>query len=147
MIAQILERILPAIFSLYLLQNISNPNEFGLFYQCVPNKTYHFKNEKMAVGNVNRERLPMFVIGKSKTPTCFKGVKNTPYCYRAQPKSWISSELFEEWFKQIDRNIAAQKRKIVLIIDNWLVQPDVPALGWLELIFLTPNKITQPMDK
>ena len=101
----------------------------------------------MAVGNVNRERLPMFVIGKSKTPTCFKGVKNTPYCYRAQPKSWISSELFEEWFKEIDRNIAAQKRKIVLIIDNWLVQPDVPALGWLELIFLLPNTITQPMDK
>ena len=115
MIAQILERILPAIFSLYLLQNISNPNEFGLFYQCVPNKTYYFKNEKMAVGNVNGERLPMFVIGKSMTPTWFKGVKNTPYRYRAQPKSWISSELFEEWVKEIDRNIGAQKRRL-----SWL---------------------------
>ena len=67
---------------------------------------YHFKNEKckhskvrltgMAADNVNGERLPMFVIGKSKTPRCFKGVKNVPCRYRAQPKSWISSELFEE---------------------------------------------------
>ena len=61
----------------------------------------------MAAGNVNGERQPMFVIGKSKTPRCFKGMKNAPCHYRAQPKSWISSELFEEWVKEIDRNFGA----------------------------------------
>ena len=80
-----------------------------VFYQGVPNKTYHFKSEKwtggkhskarltgMVAGNVNGERLPMFVIDKSKTPWCFTGVKYVPCHYRTQPKSSISSELFEE---------------------------------------------------
>ena len=86
----------------------------------MPNKTYHFKNKKytggkhskarltgMGAGNANGERLPMFVIGKSKTPRGFKGVKNVPCCYRAQPKSWISCELFKKWVKEIDRNFGA----------------------------------------
>ena len=56
----------------------------------------------MAAGNVKGERLPMFVIGKAKIPRCFKGVKSIPCRYRAQLKSWMSSELFEEWIKEID---------------------------------------------
>ena len=103
----------------------------------------------MAAGNVNDQRLPMFVIGKSKTPRCFKGMKNAPCRYRAQPKSWISFELFEEWVKEIDRNFDAQKRKISLIIDNCPAHPDVPALDCVELIFLSLNttSITQTMDQ
>ena len=135
-----LETTLPATLSWYPLQDIFDAYEFGLFCQCVPNKTYHFKNEQctggtlsevkltgMAEVNVNGERLPM-VIGKSKTPRYFKGVKNVPCCYRAQPKSWISSELFEERVKEIDRNFGDQKRKITLIIDNCPAHPDVPAI-------------------
>ena len=66
MIAPWLETTLPTILFQYLLQYIFNVDEFGLFYQCVPNKTCHFKNEKckggkhrkfcltgMAVGNLN----------------------------------------------------------------------------------------------
>ena len=74
----------------------------------------------------------MFTISKSKTPRYFKGVKNVPCRYRTQPKSWISSKLFEESVKEIDRNFGDQKRKIALIIDNCSAHPDVPALGWVE---------------
>ena len=81
----------------------------------------------------------MFVIGKSKSPRCFKGVKNVQCRYQAQPKSWISSELFEKWVKEIERNFGAQKRKIALIIDNCPAHPEVPTLDWVELIFLPPN--------
>ena len=81
----------------------------------------------------------MIVIGKSKTPRCFKGMKNVPCRYRVQPKSWISSELFEEWVKEVDQKFGAQKRKIALIIDNCPAHPDVPVLDWVELIFLPPN--------
>ena len=83
----------------------------------MPNKTYNFKNERctggknskvrltgMAAADVNGERLPMFVIGKTKAPGCFKGVKNVPCRYRAQPKSWISSEVFAELVKEIHRH-------------------------------------------
>ena len=53
-----------------------------IFYQCLPNKRFHLKNEKciggnhskvrlsgMTAGNVKGERLPMFVIGKALTPS------------------------------------------------------------------------------
>ena len=163
MIAPWLETTLPTILSRYSLQDIFNADEFGLFYQCLPNKSLHLKNEKctggkhskvrltgMAAGNVKGERLPMFVIGKAKTPRCFKGVKSIPCRYhRAQPKSWMSSELFEEWIKEIDRTFSVQKRKVALIIDNCPAHPNVQNLNWVELIFLPPNttSITQPMDQ
>ena len=145
MIAPWLETTLLTILSRYPLRDIFNAYAFGLFYQCVPNKTYHFKNEKctggeyrkirltgMTTGNVNGERPPTIVIGKSKTQRYFKDVKNVPCRYRAQPKSWILSELFEKAVKEIDRNFGAQKREIALIIDNYPAHPDVPALDWLE---------------
>ena len=156
------ETMLPTILSRYPLENIFNGDEYGLFFQCLPSKTFHFKKDKcsggkhskvrltgIAAGNAKDEKLPMFVIENSKNPRCFKGVKRVPCCYRAQQKSWISSELFEEWVKELDRNFGSKKRKTALIIDNCPVHPDVPVLEWVELIFLPPNttSVTQPMDQ
>lgn len=162
MTAPWLETTLPTILSRYPIENVFNADEFGLFYQCLPNKTFHFKKEKcsggkhskvrltgMAVGNAKGERLPMFAIGKAKNPRCFKGVKSIPCRYRAQAKSWMSSELFEEWIKELDRSFGVQKRKIALIVDNCPAHPTVTGLEWIELIFLPPNttSVTQPMDQ
>ena len=162
MTAPWLETTLPTILSRYPLKDLFNADEFGLFYQCLPDKTYHFTKEKciggkhnkvrltgMAAGNAFGERLPMFVIGKSKTPRCFKGVKHIPCRYRAQKKSWMNSELFEEWVKELDRKFGIEGRKIALVIDNCPAQPEVSGLKWVELIFLPPNttSITQPMDQ
>ena len=85
------ETTLRKILSRYPLENIFNADKFGLFYQCLPNKTLHLKGEKcsggkhskirlagLAAGNAYGERLPMFVIGKANKPRCFKGVKNLP---------------------------------------------------------------------
>ena len=103
----------------------------------------------MAAGNAIGERLPMFVIGKSKNPRCFKGVKSIPCRYRAQPKSWMSSELLEEWMRELDCSFGVKKRKIALIVDNCPAHPTVTGLEWIELIFLPPNttSVTQPMDQ
>lgn len=162
MTAPWLETTLPTILSRYPIENVFNADEFGLFYQCLPNKTFHFKKEKcsggkhskvrltgMAAGNAKGERLPMFAIGKAKNPRCFKGVKSIPCRYRAQAKSWMSSELFEEWIKELDRSFGVQKRKIALIVDNCPAHPTVTGLEWIELIFLPPNttSVTQPMDQ
>ena len=40
------ETTLPTILSNYKLEDIFNADEFGLFYQCLPDKTYHLKGEK-----------------------------------------------------------------------------------------------------
>ena len=162
MTAPWLETTLPTILSRYPLKDLFNADEFGLFYQCLPDKSYHFTKEKcigdkhnkvrltgMAAGNAFGERCPIFVIGKSKTPRCFKGVKHIPCRYRAQKKSWMNSELFEEWVKELDRKFGIEGRKIALVIDNCPAHPEVSGLKWVELIFLPPNttSITQPMDQ
>ena len=162
MTAPCTETTLPTILSRYLLQNIFNVDEFGLFYQCLPNKTLHLKGEKcsggklikvhltgLATGNAYEERLQMFVIGKPIKPLCFKGMKTLPCRYRAQRKSWMSGELFEDWVHELDRKFAASKRKIALTIDNCTAHPHVENLKWIKLIFLPPNTTshTQPMDK
>ena len=125
-------------------------------------KTLHLKGEKcsggkhskirltgLAAGNAHGERLAMFVIGKANKPRCFKGVRNLPWRYRAQRKSWMTAELFEEWVRELDRKFSAAKRKIALIIDNCTAHPHVEQLPSIELIFLPPNTTshTQPMDQ
>ena len=76
------------LLSKYDLKDIFYADEFGLFYQCLPNKTYHFKGQKCSGGknskvtligmtavNAIREKLPKLVISKPKTPRCFKHIK------------------------------------------------------------------------
>ena len=124
--------------------------------------TLHLKGEKcsggkyckirltgLAAGNTYGERLPMFVIGKANKPTCFKGVRNLPSRFRAQCKSWMTAELFEEWVRELDRKFNAAKRKIALIIDNCTAPPHVEQFASIKLIFLPSNTTshTQPMDQ
>ena len=91
----------------------------------------------------------MFVIGKSKTPRCLKYVKQFPCQYRHQKKSWMTSELFEEWVRKLDRMFRDKARNIVLIIDNCPAHPDVSNLTNVKLVFLPPNttSVLQPMDR
>ena len=66
------ETMLPTILSRYSLENIFNADEFGPFYQCLPNKALHLKGKKcsrakhskicltgLAAGNASGERLLM----------------------------------------------------------------------------------------
>ena len=155
------ETTLPTILSRYPLENIFNADEFGLFYQCLPNKTLHLKGEKcsggkhskirltgFAAGNAYGDRLPMFVILANK-PRCFKGVRNLPGHHRAQRKSWMTAEIFKEWARQLDRKFSAANSKIALNIGNCTVHPRVEQLNSIELIFQPPNTTshTQLMDQ
>lgn len=156
------ETTLPTIISNYKLEDIYNADEFGLFYQALPDKTLHLKSEKcvggkhsktrltgMAAANAVGEKLPMFVIGKSAKPRCFAGVRNLPCRYRSQKKSWMDSTLFEEWIRELDRKFLGEGRKVALIVDNCPAHPHVEGLKAIQLVFLPPNTTskTQPMDQ
>ena len=162
MVASWFETSLPTILSNYKLDDIFNADEFGLFYQCLPNKKFHLKSEKcsgaknskiritgLAAANAVGDKLPMFVIGKSKTPRCFKNVSSLPCRYRSQKKSWMDSALFEEWVRELDVKFEKQNRKIALIIDNCPAHPTIADLSNVKLIFLPPNttSVSQPMDQ
>ena len=51
------ETTLPTILSNYKLEDIFNVDEFGLFYQCHPDKTYHLKGEKCSGGKKAKSGL------------------------------------------------------------------------------------------
>ena len=93
------ETYLPTILSKYELKDIYNANEFGLFYQALPDKSLHYKGEHcnggkhskvrltgLAAGNATGEKLPLVVIRQYAKPRCFSGVKSLPCCYRSQKK-------------------------------------------------------------
>ena len=160
MTASWFETRLPTILSNYELPDIYNADEFGLFFQALPSKSLHLKDEKcigvkfskfrltgLAVANANGEKL--FIIGKSKSPRCFKNLKQLPCRYRGQKKSWMDSDLFEEWVRELDRKFEQQNRKVVLIIDNCPAHPAIGGLKAIQLCFLPPNTtaVTQPMDQ
>ena len=77
--------------------NVSSDSsdEFALFYECLPNKTYQFQSEKcsdgklskiritdLAVANAVGDKLLIFVIGKAPNPGCFENVKCLSFRYR-----------------------------------------------------------------
>ena len=142
------------------LKDIYNADELGQFYQCVPNKTYQLKSDKclggklskvriigMASANAAGDKLPMFVIGKTRKPRCFNNVKFLPCRYRHQKKSWMDGILFEEWVWKLDRKFLSQGRNVALVIHNCHAHPHVENLKAIKLFFLSPNttSITQPM--
>ena len=103
----------------------------------------------MSAASATGEKLPMLVIGKSKNPRCFQNVKSLRCTYKSQAKSWMDSEIFTDWVKQLDRTFHAKSRKLALIVDNCPAHPHIPGLVAIDLIFLPPNttSITQPMDQ
>ncbi|XP_065642520.1 tigger transposable element-derived protein 6-like [Hydra vulgaris] len=148
--------------AIYTLENIFNADEFGLFYQCLPNKTYQLSREKcfggknsqvrltgIAAGSATGEKLPMFVIGKSKNPRCFKHIKQLPCTYKNQLKSWMTGDLFTEWVMKLDSFFRAQDRKVALLVDNCSAHPHIEGLSNINLIFSPPNttSVLQPMDQ
>ena len=88
------------LLSQYKLEDIYNADDFGLFYQCMPDKSKHLKSESCIGGNHSKvrltgmaaasaleEKLPIFVIGKSKKPRCFNEIRSLQCLYRHQKKA------------------------------------------------------------
>ena len=142
------ETALPILLYNYGLENIYNADKFGLFYRCLPDKSYQLKTEKcsgskhsqiriidLAAANAVSNKLPMFVIGKAKNSGCFKGTKNLPCRYRSQRKSWMDSVLFEEWVRDVNKKFQAEGRKVALITDNRPAHPFIENLSHIKLVF------------
>ena len=142
MIATWYETSLLTLLSQYKLKDIYSADKFGIFYQCLPNITFHLKSNKcssgkynkiiitgLAVANVVTDKLPMFVIGKSQDPQFCKNVRSLPCRYWSQRESWMNSAWFEEWIHELDGKFLRENRKIALIIDNCPAHPTIGKLS------------------
>lgn len=159
------ETVLKSALKKYEPKNVFNCDETGLFFKCLPNKTFAFKSDKcfgvktskervtlMVGANMDgSEKLKLLLIGKSKNPRCLKGVKSLELDYANNKKAWMTSEIFERWIKELDTKMKSQKRKIVMFIDNCPAHPVTVSkkLRNIELIFFPPNMTSklQPMDQ
>ena len=64
MVAPQNETMLPMLLSKYNLKEIFKTDEFGLLYQCLPNKTY-FKGQKCSGGKSSKGRLSGMAAGNA----------------------------------------------------------------------------------
>ena len=91
----------PTYLSRYSASEIYNVDESGLFYQCLPNKTFTLPAEKALRGiKESKQRLAMLIganmsgedkldpliIGKSANPRCFHGIRHIPLPISPIPK-------------------------------------------------------------
>lgn len=160
-----IENVLNKILQKFEPKDIFNCDETGLFFKCLPSKTLAFKGDKcfgvktskervtlLAGANMDgTEKLKLLLIGKSKNPRCLRGLKSLGLEYTHNNKAWMTGEIFGNWIKAIDKEMKAQKRKIVMFVDNCPAHP--PAIGKtlknVELVFFPPNATAklQPMDQ
>lgn len=156
------EKIASDILEKYSPSDIFNADETALFYRMLPTKSFVEKGdtckgtkqskERLSVlvaCSMSGERLPLLVIGKSKNPRCFKGIKNLPTAYDANKNAWMTGVIFSSWIRTLDKQMAKQKRKVCMVVDNCAAHPHVSDLTNVELIFLPPNTTakSQPCDQ
>ena len=123
-----------------LRADIYNAVETALFYKLMPNKTLELKGNKCFGGKSSKERitallctnstgtdkLKPLIIGKFGKPRCLKEVQHLPCEYRHNTKAWMTSVVFKEWLLCLERRMKAEKRRILLIIDNCSCHNCVP---------------------
>ena len=151
---------LQEILSTYRAEDIYNADETGLFWLLLPDTSLGFTGQSyhgakqpksritVLVGaNMDgSDKLPLYIIGKSKNPRAFKNV-TVPLQYESNKKAWMTSVLFENWLTDLDKRMRRENRKIAMIIDNCPAHPTVDLTN-IDLLFLPPNTTshTQPMD-
>ncbi|GBM58486.1 Tigger transposable element-derived protein 4 [Araneus ventricosus] len=122
-----MENVWPDIIRNYNEKDIFNADETGLFYKLTPNQTLKFKGEKCVGGKLSKVRITILVcanmngsekqkptvILKSQKPRCFKIVKKLPVHYKSNKKAWMTSDLFQKYLRQWDKELAKKKRKII----------------------------------
>ncbi|XP_008189539.1 tigger transposable element-derived protein 4-like [Acyrthosiphon pisum] len=124
----------------YEPRNMFNTDETALFFKCLPDKTFTFKEEKchgrkhskdrltilLAVNMNGSEKLTLLLIGKAAKPRCFKGIRSFPITYRSNKKAWMTTELFNEWLFSLNEDMKKQERKMLLFLDNCTVHNNPP---------------------
>lgn len=90
-------------------------------------------------------------IGRWKSPRCFnkKTPANLGIDYHSNATSWMTSFIFEMWILAWDRQLRADKRKILLLLDNFAGHKiEENKLSNIRLVFFSPNLTAhvQPLD-
>ncbi|GFX81061.1 tigger transposable element-derived protein 1 [Trichonephila clavipes] len=133
----------------YSADQVFNADETGLYWKKLPNSSYIAKDEKAASGHkVSKDRVTLLLysnasenrmlkpllINKSLRPRALKGkdLKQLPLHWMANPKAWMTTAIFTEWFNNcfVPEVEAYMKEKsldfkVLLIVDNAASHPQL----------------------
>lgn len=150
---------LPTSLCMFSLDEIYVARLCGLYWKCLPGDTASLRNEKCPEGEKPEDRLmtllcsnmtgtcklPLLVVGNSRKPDrCFNYYDANVVHYGANPRSWITGDIFVEWLQEVDQEFAKDQRKIALIVDHYIVPPrDSFKLEAVKLVYLSPTSLLQ----
>jgi len=98
------------------------------------------------------EKLPPWIIGKSKNPRAFRGqdMSKLKVKYTNSAKAWMTSPIFNQYLKEFDEYFKRKRCKIVFFLDNALVHivDEATNLTNVELCYFPPNltSVLQPLN-
>uniref|UniRef100_A0A8D2MII9 Tigger transposable element derived 4 n=1 Tax=Zonotrichia albicollis TaxID=44394 RepID=A0A8D2MII9_ZONAL len=137
------QNVLPCYLNDYQPKNVFHIQETGLLYQMLPPNTFTFKGETFSVvvgTNMDgSEKLPLLIIGKSKSSHSFKDVKSLPVDYEENDRACMTSGIFEQWMHKLDHGFQAQERRVVILVDFLPAHTEVKNLKSVKLVFLPPD--------
>ena len=85
------------------------------------------------------EKLPLLVIGKSKSPSCFEGVHSLPLEYIVNRTALMTGDIFQDYLTKWNSELSRAHRTVLLIIDNCAAHPPGLSLSNTVVKFLPPN--------
>ena len=146
--------------------NIYNLDETACFFKLLPNKTISAGDDEKGRGMkrskaritvmiccnaTGSHKLPVLVIGKSKTPRALKNVKmnNMPSQYTHSKKAWMTSELLDIWLRQLNSLMSAKNKHIIMLMDNARCHKIIDTYSHIDIAYLPPNLTSeiQPCDQ
>ena len=97
------------------------------------------------------EKLPPFIIGKFEHPRAFnkKSGAELGFYYRSNAKAWMTTNLYQAWLLQWDRELGVKGRKILLLQDNFSGHVTPDSLRNIQVENFRPNLTAhiQPNDQ
>ena len=59
--------------------------------------------------------------------------------YAFNKKAWMTSSIFEDWLRKLDRRFKTQRHQVLMVVDNCPAHPKLNNLEAITLVFLPPN--------
>lgn len=159
-------RALQTIAGEFAEDDIYNMDETGLYWKMLPSRGLlsqalpGVKKEKarvslaLCVNATGSDRLPVWIIGKFKTPRALKGISVTTMGgrWRWNQKAWMNTIIMVEWLKEFYQHIGLT-RQVLLTLDNFSAHISAvevsPPPGNIRICWLPANSTSryQPLDQ
>ena len=157
-----ISNVLPSLLKDVSPDDVYNADETAIYFRALPEGTLAYKTDTSGGSKKSKERVTalvatnmsgtdkrrLLIIGKSKDPRCFRGKKSLPVTYKSSKNAWMTADIFTDWLRSLNREMARQNRHILLLVDNCSAHPKNAAdrLSHVRMEFLPPNttSVIQP---